>query len=216
MIPQKIMADILAMQMIPRVNTELAAQLALKPNQHSIGLVTLTIDDVGYVALDEATKKADVDVVYAKSFYAGAAHASGPLSGEMIGIIAGSSPDEIRSGLEAIEQKIRFDTYFEAINNNDKHALFAHTVASCGTYLAQLAEVKVGTALAYLIAPPLEAVVGLDAALKAADVELKVFFGPPSETNFGGGIVSGSQSSCQAAADAFRDAIENIARNPVI
>ncbi|MEK5333276.1 ethanolamine utilization microcompartment protein EutL [Lysinibacillus sp. FSL W8-0992] len=214
--PQKIMAEILAMQMIPRVNRELAAQLELKPNQHSIGLVTLTIDDVGYVALDEATKKADVAVVYAKSFYAGAAHASGPLSGEMIGIIAGSSPDEIRSGLEAIEQKIQFDTYFEAINGNESHALFAHTVASCGTYLAELADVKVGTALAYLIAPPIEAVVGLDAALKAADVELKLFFGPPSETNFGGGIVSGSQSSCQAAADAFREAIENVARNPDI
>lgn len=210
------MAEILAMQVIPRVNSELAEQLDLKPYHNSIGLVTLTIDDVGYVALDEATKKADVDVVYAKSFYAGAAHASGPLSGEVIGIIAGSSPDEIRSGFDAIQQKIQFDTYFEAILQNESHALFAHTVASCGTYLAELANVKVGTALAYLIAPPLEAVVGLDAALKAADVELKVFFGPPSETNFGGGLVSGSQSSCQAAANAFREAIENLARNPVV
>lgn len=210
------MAEILAMQIIPRVNNELAEQLALKPYHNSIGLVTLTIDDVGYVALDEATKKADVDVVYAKSFYAGAAHASGPLSGEVIGIIAGSSPDEIRSGFDAIQQKIQFDTYFEAILQNESHALFAHTVASCGTYLAELANVKVGTALAYLIAPPLEAVVGLDAALKAADVELKVFFGPPSETNFGGGLLSGSQSSCQAAANAFREAIENLARNPVV
>jgi len=214
--PQKLMAEILAMQIIPRVNNELAEQLALKPYHNSIGLVTLTIDDVGYVALDEATKKADVDVVYAKSFYAGAAHASGPLSGEVIGIIAGSSPDEIRSGFDAIQQKIQFDTYFEAILQNENHALFAHTVASCGTYLAKLANVKVGTALAYLIAPPLEAVVGLDTALKAADVELKVFFGPPSETNFGGGLLSGSQSSCQAAANAFREAIENLARNPVV
>ncbi|TQR35163.1 microcompartment protein EutL [Lysinibacillus sphaericus] len=214
--PQKLMAEILAMQIIPRVNNELAEQLDLKPYHNSIGLVTLTIDDVGYVALDEATKKADVDVVYAKSFYAGAAHASGPLSGEVIGIIAGSSPDEIRSGFDAIQQKIQFDTYFEAILQNESHALFAHTVASCGTYLAELANVKVGTALAYLIAPPLEAVVGLDAALKAADVELKVFFGPPSETNFGGGLLSGSQSSCQAAANAFREAIGNLARNPVV
>ncbi|MFJ3389911.1 MULTISPECIES: ethanolamine utilization microcompartment protein EutL [unclassified Lysinibacillus] len=214
--PQKLMAEILAMQIIPRVNNELAEQLDLKPYHNSIGLVTLTIDDIGYVALDEATKKADVDVVYAKSFYAGAAHASGPLSGEVIGIIAGSSPDEIRSGFDAIQQKIQFDTYFEAILQNESHALFAHTVASCGTYLAELANVKVGTALAYLIAPPLEAVVGLDAALKAADVELKVFFGPPSETNFGGGLLSGSQSSCQAAANAFREAIENLARNPVV
>ena len=51
------MAEILAMQIIPRVNNELAEQLDLKPYHNSIGLVTLTIDDVGYVALDEATKK---------------------------------------------------------------------------------------------------------------------------------------------------------------
>jgi len=99
--------------------------------QDKLGLVTLTIDDVGYVAFDEATKKADVDVVYAKSFYAGAAHSSGPLSGEVIGIIAGSSPDEIRSGLDAIQQKIEFDTYFEAINNNDNHLRKLHIGSLC-------------------------------------------------------------------------------------
>lgn len=204
------------MQVIPRVNDMLAAQLNLRANQKSIGIVTLTIDDVGYTAFDEATKKADVEVVYAKSFYAGSACASGPLSGEVIGIIAGSSPDEVQSGLDAIEQKVKFDAFFEQINGNSNHALYAHTVASCGSYLAQLANVGIGTALAYLIAPPLEAIVGLDAALKAADVELKVFFGPPSETNFGGALLSGSQSSCQAAATAFRDAISIVAQNPIV
>ena len=210
---KKLFADILAMQIIPRVNSQLAQQLQLADWHQSLGIVTLTIDDVGYTAIDESTKKADVEVVYAKSFYAGAAHASGPLSGEMIGIIAGATPDEIRSALDAIEQKVQYDAYFEEIGEG--HAIYAHTVSSCGSYLAQTAGVPVGSALAYLIAPPLEAVVGLDSALKAADVELKVFFGPPSETNFGGGLLSGSQSSCKAAADAFREAIERIAQNPL-
>ncbi|MER1998873.1 MAG: ethanolamine utilization microcompartment protein EutL [Lysinibacillus sp.] len=210
---KQLFADILAMKTIPRVNQQLATQLNLQPWQQSLGVVTFNIDDVGYTAIDEATKKADVEVVYAKSFYAGAAHASGPLSGEMIGIVAGPSPDEIQSAFDAIEQKAAFDTYFEEIGEG--HAIYAHTVSSCGQYLAATAGVPVGTALAYLIAPPLEAVVGLDAALKAADVELKVFFGPPSETNFGGGLLSGSQSSCKAAADAFRDAILRIAEQPI-
>ena len=209
----KLFADILTMQSIPRVNDQLAKQLNLASEHQSIGIVTLTIDDVGYTAIDEATKKANVDVVYAKSFYAGAAHASGPLSGEMIGILAGPSPDEINSAFEAIQQKVQYDAYFEEIGEG--HALYAHTISSCGSYLAETAGVKVGTSLAYLIAPPAEAIVGLDAALKVADVELKVFFGPPSETNFGGGLLSGSQSSCQAAADAFREAILRIAENPV-
>lgn len=209
----KLFAEILAMQIIPRANNQLAQQLQLADWQQSLGIVTLTIDDVGYTAIDEATKKADVEVVYAKSFYAGAAHASGPLSGEMIGIVAGSSPDEIRSAFEAIEQKVQFDAFFEEVGEN--HAIYAHTVSSCGSYLAKTAQVEVGTALAYLIAPPLEAIVGLDAALKAADVEIKVFFGPPSETNYGGALLSGSQSSCKAAVDVFRETIERIANNPI-
>lgn len=210
----RIHADILAVRVIPNVDAALAKQFNLQPDQRSLGIFTSTVDDIGYTALDEATKRADVEVVYARSFYAGAAHASGPLSGEMIGIIAGPSPDEIKSGLEAIIQTAEQDVYFEALNEDKSHALFAHVVSRTGSYLSQEAGIRQGEAIAYLIAPPLEAVYGLDAALKAADVELVKFFGPPSETNFGGGYLTGSQSACQAAADAFRDAIMDIARSP--
>jgi ethanolamine utilization protein EutL len=54
----------------------------------------------------------------------------------------------------------------------------------------------------------------LDAALKAADVRLAAFYGPPTETNFGGGLLTGSQSACKAAADAFRDAVMFVANSP--
>ncbi|WP_445678037.1 ethanolamine utilization microcompartment protein EutL [Psychrobacillus sp. FSL K6-1464] len=212
---KKLFAEILSMQVIPNVDTALAQKFNLKPYQRSLGLFTTTIDDVGYTAADEATKKADVEVVYAKSFYAGAAHPSGPLSGEFIGIIAGSSPEEVKSGLDSIRITIENDAYFEAINEDESHALYAKVISSCGSYLAQMARVQEGRSLAYLIAPPIEAIVGLDAALKAADVQVRELFAPPSETNFGGGLVAGSQSSCQAAADAFREAILNMAKRPL-
>ena len=47
----------------------------------------------------------------------------------------------------------------------------AHTVSSCGSFLAKEAGVPVGAALAYLIAPPLESMYAMDAAMKAADVK---------------------------------------------
>ncbi|MDN3019517.1 ethanolamine utilization microcompartment protein EutL [Paenibacillus sp. BSR1-1] len=211
---ERIHAEILAVRIIPNVDPALAVQFQLKPHQRSLAIFTSTIDDVGYTALDEATKRADVDVVYAKSFYAGSAHASGPLSGEMIGVLAGPSPDEVKSGMDAVIQTAENEAYFEAINDEKSHALYAHVVARTGSYLSAEAGINQGEALAYLIAPPLEAVYGIDAALKAADVELVKFFGPPSETNFGGGLLTGSQSACQAAADAFRDVIIEIVRNP--
>ena len=55
----------------------------------------------------------------------------------------------------------------------------------------------------------------LDVALKSANVELVAFYGPPSETNFGGGLLTGSQSACKAACDAFAEAVKAVAANPL-
>lgn len=212
---ERIYADILAVRVIPNVDPNLAEQFNLEPHQRSLAVFTSTVDDIGYTALDEATKRAAVEVVYSRSFYAGSGHASGPLSGEMIGIITGTSPDEVKSGMEAVLQTAKSGAFFEAINHEKTHALYAHVVSRTGSYLSKEAGIRLGEPLAYLIAPPLEAVYGLDAAMKAADVKLVKFFGPPSETNFGGGLLTGTQSACQAAADAFRDAILDIAQNPI-
>ena len=105
---------------------------------------------------------------------------------------------------------------FVSANEDDSIVYFAHTVSRTGSYLSKTAGVKEGEALAYLIAPPLEAVVGLDEALKASDVELVALFEPPSETNFGGGLLTGSQSACKSACDAFAaEALSAAYRTPV-
>src|SRR5699024_7563566 len=98
---ERLGAEVLAVRIIPNVDEGLAKHLNLKSNKKSLGIITSDSDDVTYVALDEATKKSSVDVVYAKSFYGGADNANTKLAGEVIGIIAGPSPDEVRSGLDA-------------------------------------------------------------------------------------------------------------------
>jgi ethanolamine utilization protein EutL len=208
--------EVLALRIIPRVHPRLAGELGLKlaSDQRALGMLTCTSDDALYVALDEGTKAAAVEVVYAKSFYAGAAHASGPLSGEVIGIFAAANPDEIRAALDAAVRCLAEDAWFYSADDAGRLCFFPHVVSAAGRYLAPLAGVAPGQPLAYLIAPPLESVLGLDAALKAAPVVLQKWFGPPSETNFGGGYLSGSLPDCEAAARAFAAAIVDVAQNP--
>ena len=97
----------------------------------------------------------------------------------------------------------------------EKVPYLAHTVSSVGSYLAKEAGVPEGSAIAYLIAPPLEGMYAMDAALKAADVKLCKLYAPPSETNFGGGLLSGTQSACDAACAAFAAAVEEVAVRPL-
>ncbi|MCS7232502.1 MAG: ethanolamine utilization microcompartment protein EutL [Synergistetes bacterium] len=207
-------AKVLAVRIIPNVNEFMKEALKLKPHQRSIGMLTCTIDDVGYTAVDEATKKADVEVVYARSFYAGSAHASGPLSGEFIGILAGPNPAEVRSGLDAAIAMIEEEACFWAANEEGTIAFYAQTISRTGSYLSKINNIPEGSPLAYLIAPPLEAMYALDAAIKAAEVRMTSFFGPPTETNFAGGHLTGTQSACKAACDAFAAAVIEVAREP--
>ena len=55
-------ANVLSMKVIPNVDPALA-KLSLKPEHRS-----LVTSDCDYVALDEATKAADVTVVYGKMY----------------------------------------------------------------------------------------------------------------------------------------------------
>ena len=167
MIPVKV----LAVRYLANAAPALCRQLGAPEGYPSLGLLTTDCDDATYIALDAATKAAQVQVAYARSFYAGAANATTPFAGEVIGILAAQTPGAVRSGMEA--------------------------------------------ALAYLIAPPLEGMYAMDAALKAADVTLCKLYAPPSETNFGGGLLSGTQSACDAACGAFADAVAEIAASPV-
>ena len=86
-----------------------------------------------------------------------------------------------------------------------------HVIASLGHYLSAESGLAVGDPMAYLVAPPLEAGIGLDAALKAADVEAVKVFAPPTETNYAAAWLSGSLDSCEAAASAFAEAVVRVA-----
>ena len=145
--------NVLSVRIIPNADPHLRKELKLPEGYRSLGIITTDCDDVSYAALDEATKKAKVTVVYAKSMYAGSANANTALAGEFIGILAGEDPADVRSGL--------------------------------------------------------------DAALKRAEVTMNVYYGPPTETNFAGGLLTGDQAACRAACEAFAETVINIAEDPL-
>jgi len=210
-----IYATPLAVRMISNVDPNLAETLKLRPEQKSLGLITADNDDATYVSIDEATKMADVEVVYAHSFYAGAKHASGKLSGEIIAMLAGPNPAEVRAGLNAALSYMKSEAIWYSANADDSIAFFPHLISRTGSYLSKVCNIPLGEPIAYLIAPPLEGVYALDAALKAAAVRIVTYTAPPSETNYMGVMLTGDQPACRAAAIAFRETVLEVAANPI-
>jgi ethanolamine utilization protein EutL len=207
MIPVKV----LGVQYLANAAEELCRGLGVPLHLSSLGFLTTDCDDATYIALDQATKAAEVTVCYSHSFYGGSGNATTPHTGEVIGILAGATPGAVRSGMEAALsalERIGFEEYKGV-------PYLAHTVSSTGTYLSREAGIAPGKPLAYLIAPPLEAMFALDAAIKAADVTLAKLYPPPTETNFAGALLSGTRSACEAACQAFQEAVKAAAEKPI-
>ena len=72
MIPVKV----LAVRYLANADPSLTRALGAPEGLPALGMLTTDCDDATYIALDAATKAADVRVSYGRSFYAGAANAS--------------------------------------------------------------------------------------------------------------------------------------------
>jgi ethanolamine utilization protein EutL len=204
---------ILARRVLPHADARVAEGLGGKPGATSLAFFTCDQDDSLYAALDHATKMANVEVSFARSFYSGSAHASGALSGEIMGVLSAHDPETLAAGVAACESALESLFSFFAIGDAGV-SVFPTVIGRCGHYLSAQAGIAQGEPLAYLIAPPMEAMLGVDAALKAAAVTLCKLMPPPSETNFAGAYLTGTLHALQAARDAFVSAIIDVVARP--
>jgi ethanolamine utilization protein EutL len=204
---------VLAVRTIPNVTAPMAEALGLSDDQVAVGFLTVDQDDPTYVAIDEATKKAAVQVVSARSFFGGAAWPSGPTSGETLAILASDRIAEVDAGLDAAIEHLESRVSFLSTGNGGRY--FAHLIARTGAYLSARAGIEPGQSLAYLKAAPLEATWALDQAMKHAAVDLAEWIEPPTPTNMGGALLTGSEADCRAACEAFEKSVLAIAREPV-
>jgi len=109
---------------------------------------------------------------------------------------------------------LQHDACFYDADGKRTVTVFPHVIASLGEYLAKESGLAVGTPMAYLVAPPLEATIGLDAELKAAEVRAVRITTPPTETNFACAWLTGDLDACEAAAVAYAAAVVDVAATP--
>jgi len=215
MILEPLIPQILSIQRIPYADKNILLAYGADPEKHnSLGLITCDQDDSLYVALDEATKQAPVDVVFAQSFYAGSAHSSGKHSGEILGVIAASDPDEIDEGIKTIEFCLKEDACFYSANDDNTVDFFPHVITSLGHYLSKESGLKLEQPMAYLVAPPIEGVIAADRAIKSANVKIVQIFPPPTKTNYSGIWLTGEINDCEAAAEAYAEAVIEVTNTP--
>lgn len=212
---KKIEAHVTRMKLIPNV-TQFHKDFLKIPDEHRcLGLIACDVENIMYLALDDASKKANVKAIYSSAAYAGKGNVWATVRGQVVGMLSGKKVEDVRKGLMYTKEFIEKETELYAFDEEESLICFVRLVPRIGKYYHEKYGIPEEVAVAQLISSPVESTFALDKALKAGNVKIAELVMPPTKTNTGGAVVYGSYSACRAARDTFLDEVEYCCMHPL-
>lgn len=212
---RRIPTHIVMEKLVPRITDEYRKLYEIPENHTSLAIFSVDCEDVMWMAVDDATKKAKIKVIAIETVYGGEPVAWGRFCGEIAAIISGENVSDVRSGLFYARDYIENKSGSYQINEEGTLGYYVDCVPRIGAYFQKALGLPENTAIAYLVSSPIESTYGIDRALKAADVKVAQLFDTPSRVNTGGAILYGTEAACRSAVSAFIDGVEHCAFHPM-
>ena len=211
----KVKTHVLSQKLIANVTPELAKVYHVPQGHQSIGFFSCDNDDVAYLAADDATKKANIKVLHAETFYGGQLCSWSKYGGSIFVLISGPKVTDVRSGLNYINDYVENHSDLYNFDGDDGMAFYASCVPRVGKYYQEAYHIPEGMAYAYLVGGPIETNFALDKALKSSDTKIANYWYPPSHANSSGAVLYGTESACQAALRTFVDTLHQALLQPM-
>lgn len=209
---EKLAGKVINTRLITDVEDIMLEAYGLPENWVDIGVFTTEYDGIGYAAADDATKKANVEVMQISTSYGTSGQAG---NGQVFGVISGPSVSDVERGLRYIRDFTEQKAELFSLNDDNTTALFAQCIPKIGHYFTNAFNLKPGSSVAYLLAPVHFGVIGVDEALTQAHVDVVSYQAMPGPSNMTGAILSGTESACRIACAAFKQAVLDAAENPI-
>lgn len=206
---------VLSQKLIANVNSELARIYNIPEDHQSIGFFSCDNDDVAYLAADDATKKANIKVIHAETFYGGEICSWSKYGGSVFVLISGPKVTDVKSGLAYINDFVENRSALFNYDHDTGTSFYAQCIPRVGKYYQEKFNIPEGMAYTYLVGGPIETNYALDKALKASDTKIANYWYPPSHANSSGAILYGTESACQAATRAFIDSLRVAMEHPM-
>lgn len=211
----KMKTRMLSQKIIANVSPEFAKVYGLPEGHQSVAFFSVDNDDIGYLAVDDATKKANIKVIHAETFYGGQKCSWSKYGGSVFVMFSGPKVADVRSGLAYVKDFIDNRSELCNFDGDEGTAFYAQCIPRCGKYFAEWFGIEEGTAYAYLVGGPIETNYALDKALKAGETRMVKYWYPPSHANSSGAVLAGTESACRAATTAFVDALRYATEHPM-
>ena len=206
---------VLSQKLIANVTPELARMYNVPEDHHSIGLFATDNDDVAYLAVDDATKKANIKVLHAETFYGGQTCSWSKYGGSVVVVFSGPKVQDVRSGLAYVNDYVKNQSGLFNLDGDAGTAFYADCIPRVGKYYQEKFNIPEGMSYCYLVGGPIETNFALDKALKSSDTKIAHYWYPPSHANSSGAVLYGTESACRSAVNAFIDTLMMATAHPL-
>ena len=207
--------SVLRAQIVPNVTQFYKDFLDIPQDHQCIGFLSTDCEEVLYLALDDATKKADVKVAFVNCAHVGMGNLWAHVRGVVIGMLSGPKVQDVRMGMLYAKDFIERHSKCYVFDEDEDRYCYAHLIPRSGPYYLEKYQIPLESAVAHLTAEPVAAIYALDQALKTGDTRSAHLYKALTKTNVGGGILYGTESACRAATEAFLNTVEYCYANPM-
>ena len=212
---RRIDAHVVMEKLVPRITEEYRKIYDIPENHESMAIFSADCEDVMWLAVDDATKKAKIKVIQIETVYGGVDYSWSRYGGEITAIISGEKVADVKSGLQYAKDYIENKSGNYSLNEEGTLGYYVDYVPRIGKYYQESLGLSEGTSIAYLVGGPIETNYALDKALKAGNTRVARYWYPPSHANSSGAVLAGTESACRAATNAFVEALEYAIKNPL-
>ena len=164
----KMETHMLSQKVIANVTPEFARVYNIPEGHTSVGFFSADNDDIGY--LDDASKKANIKLIHAETYYGGTTCSWSKYGGSVFVLFSGPKVEDVKSGLRYVRDFIENHSELCNFDGDEGTAFYAQTIPRPGKYFQEWCELKPGESYAYLVGGPIETNYALDKALKIKTV----------------------------------------------
>ena len=212
---RRVQSKVTMQKVVPHVTDRYRKLWEIPETHRSVGFIACDNEDVMWLALDDATKKAKIEIVHAETVYGGVDYSWSRYGGEITAVLSGENVSDVQNGLRYTKEYIENKAAIYMLDEEGTLGYYADWIPRAGHYYQKKLGIAEGTSLAYLVSTPVESTYALDKALKASQTKIAEMFYPPTRVNTGGGVLVGTESACRAAVQAFAEAVEYCAFHPM-
>ena len=206
---------IVRQKILANVSENFARAFRLPEGHRNVGFFSTDNDDIAYIAADDATKKARIQVQTSVTYYGGSMFSEYDYTGTVFILFSSEHIQDVKSAMGYIRDFV--DNYSElyCFDGDRGTGFYAQTIARAGSFFRDWANVPEGQAYAYLVGAPVETNLALDKALKSGNVKMARFFPSPTNANSCGAILTGTESACRAATASFIEGLRQATEDPM-